>query len=340
MPYTFKDFVVEQWKRQAPVLKVDLTGKTVIVLGANTGIGFEATKHFASMDPGRLILACRSESRGKAALERLKAETSYTKAELWLIDLADFESVTKFADKFEQDGGRLDILVANAGMAIDKYEVTKDGWESSLQVNDLSTSLVALRLLPAMIKTAHEHSTVPRLVVVSSETHHWVEIEKGVYENPQILKTLGSSQYCTKKAMRSRYMLTKLLNIFFVRALNNRIPASTPLIVDTVNPGLCHSELQRRAKGIVGFIISAMKAALAFSPEVGGRRLIWAAVAKQDDPDALRGEYITAAKVDFVSDFVRRNRKLQDNLWSELLEVLIKVDPKVTPVVDTYLAAR
>lgn len=51
------------------MLKEDLTGKTVMVLGANTGIGFEATKHFATMNPGRLILACRSESKGHAAVE-------------------------------------------------------------------------------------------------------------------------------------------------------------------------------------------------------------------------------------------------------------------------------
>ncbi|KAJ7770638.1 hypothetical protein B0H16DRAFT_1410926 [Mycena metata] len=332
MPYTFNNFVGQQWKRQAPVLKVDLTGKAVIVVGANTGIGFDATKHFASMNPGRLILACRSESRGEAALLQffpteysihlasgLKAETNYTKAEVWLIDLAEFESVTKFADKFEQDGGRLDILVENAAMAVGAYEATEDGWEISfflsVQVNDLSTSLLALRLLPTMIKTAHKHSTVPRLVVVSSDNHHWIEKEKSVSENPQILKTLGSSGYCTKKVMESRYPLTKLLNVFFVRALNDRIPVSTPVVVDTVNPGFCHSELARRAKGMQALVISTTKAMLAFPSEVGSRRLVWAAVAKQNDPDALRGRYITAAKVDVVSDFVQRNRKLQDDLW-------------------------
>jgi NAD(P)-dependent dehydrogenase (short-subunit alcohol dehydrogenase family) len=52
-------------------------------------------------------------------------------AELWIVDLADFESVKQFADKFEQDGGRLDILVENAAIVTDKYEPTKDGWETA-----------------------------------------------------------------------------------------------------------------------------------------------------------------------------------------------------------------
>ena len=53
-------------------------------------------------------------------------------AELWIIDLADFASVRRFGDEFEQDGGRLDILVANAAVLTTKYEKTKDGWESTL----------------------------------------------------------------------------------------------------------------------------------------------------------------------------------------------------------------
>jgi NAD(P)-dependent dehydrogenase (short-subunit alcohol dehydrogenase family) len=63
------NFIASQWSRQKPVVKADLTGKTVVVLGANTGLGFEATKHFATMNPGRLILACRSQSKGQAAVD-------------------------------------------------------------------------------------------------------------------------------------------------------------------------------------------------------------------------------------------------------------------------------
>lgn len=65
---SFWEFVKGQWTAAPAVERADLTGKTVVVVGANTGIGYEAAKHFASMNPGRLIMACRSQERGNAAV--------------------------------------------------------------------------------------------------------------------------------------------------------------------------------------------------------------------------------------------------------------------------------
>ncbi|KAJ7780227.1 hypothetical protein DFH07DRAFT_865313 [Mycena maculata] len=341
MKLSLWSFIKAQWSKQEEVTKVDLTGKTVLLLGANTGLGFEATKHFATMNPERLILACRNQTKGQAAVEKLKADTGYAKAELWLVDLADFDSVKQFADKFEQDGGRLDILVENAAVGTSKYQPTKDGFETSLQVSNLSTPLVALRLLPSMIKTAQEHSTQPRLVIVSSEVHYWHDIEKPVVESPEIVKTLASAEYCTTgKVMDSRYLLTKLLNVFFTRALNARLPPSTPVIVNTVNPGYCYSELRREFTGLRAFVDHLMELALAFTTEVGSRQLVWAALAKQEAPEQLRGEYITAFHVQEVSDFVLspQGAKAQDLIWEDTLDILKKVDPKVNGIVAKYLA--
>ncbi|KAJ6616967.1 hypothetical protein B0H10DRAFT_2434660 [Mycena sp. CBHHK59/15] len=342
MRLTLWDFIKNQFKKQPPVAKADLTGKTVVVLGANTGLGFEAAKHFATMNPGRLILACRSPNKGQAAIEKLKAATGYAKAELWIIDLADFDSVKHFTDKFEKDGGRLDILVENAAIApSDKYEPTKDGWETALQVNCLSTTLLALLLLPRMVKTAQKYSTLPRIVVVSSEVHYWTDIEKKVCENPGILATLGSSEYCTKKVMQSRYLLTKLLNVLFVRALNARLSPSTPLIVDAVNPGYCYSELRRSFSGILAVFDYLMEKMLAFTTEEGGRQLVWAAVGEQANPERLRGEYISCSEVMEVSDFALSPQgvKAQDHIWDEMLDILGKVDPRVTAAVETNLSS-
>ncbi|KAJ6512135.1 hypothetical protein C8R47DRAFT_1093696 [Mycena vitilis] len=332
-------FIRSQCAVRPAVAKVDLTGQTVIVVGANGGLGFEAAKHFASMNPGRLILACRSESRGQAALEKIQAETECTTAELWIVDLAEFASVRRFADKFEQDGGRLDILVANAAVILDKYEESKDGWETCLQVNCLSMPLLSLLLLPHMVRTAREHSTVPRIVVVASEVHFWASIEKRVAETPNILTTLGSAEYCTPKAMQSRYFLTKLLNILFVRALNARLSASTPLVVNAVNPGYCYSNIRQSFSGVQAVIDYLMERGLALPTEVGSRQLVWAAIGQRDAPEKLRGEYISLQKPEEVSDYIlsAEGAKMQDRIWGELIAILCKADPRVSSTMNEHL---
>lgn len=67
--FSLSNFIREQWQKVQPVEHVDLTGKTVVVVGANVGLGFEAAKHFASMNPKRLVLGCRSEEKGQAAIQ-------------------------------------------------------------------------------------------------------------------------------------------------------------------------------------------------------------------------------------------------------------------------------
>ncbi|KAK7055882.1 WW domain-containing oxidoreductase [Favolaschia claudopus] len=341
MKWSYWAFFAQQRKRQPPVTKVDLTGKTVVMIGANAGLGFEASKHFASMNPGRLILACRNESKGKAALEKLKAETGYSKAELWLVDLADFFSVKQFADRYERDGGRLDILVENAAVATFNYSTTKDNWESSLQVNHLSTAFLALLLLPTMIKTAQEHSTVPRIVIVDSELHYMATLSKPLLKDPHLLKTLSSVEYCkSSKVMRDRYALTKLLVVFFVRALNARLPSSTPVVINAVNPGYCYSELRRELTGPTAAFDWLTEKMLAYSSEVGSRPLVWAAISHQDDPDVLRGEYINDYKVQEVSDvaLTPAGVQVQNRSWDELIRILSDVDPRVTDIVGQYLS--
>ena len=66
---SFLQFLREQWARPVPLVTQDLTGKVVLITGANIGLGFEAAKHFASMNPERLIIACRSEAKGNQAIK-------------------------------------------------------------------------------------------------------------------------------------------------------------------------------------------------------------------------------------------------------------------------------
>ncbi|KAH6902601.1 short-chain dehydrogenase [Coprinopsis sp. MPI-PUGE-AT-0042] len=153
---------------------------------------FEAAKHFARMKPGKLIIACRSKEKGEAAC--LQKETGFSNVHLRLVDLARFSSVTEFANKFEDEEERLDIFVANAALGRTDYVLSEDGWESSVQVNNLSTLLLNIRMLPLMIKTGQRFSVEPRLVVVGSGLHYWAKFDKRIAESSEPLKTFSSKE--------------------------------------------------------------------------------------------------------------------------------------------------
>ncbi|KAJ7631812.1 hypothetical protein B0H17DRAFT_1282931 [Mycena rosella] len=330
-----------QTGKQPPVVEVDLTGKTVCVIGANKGMGFEMCKHFASMNAGRIIFACRSSALKARQLltVQLKQETGYTKGELWLIDLGDFQSVKAFGDRFEQDEGRLDILVANAAMETRKYTTTKDGWETTLQVNHIAMSAAVLRLVPVMFKTGHEHATKPRIVMVSSDLHYDVAMNKKLLAEPgKILQTMGSPRWFHKNAA-TQYAFTKLLNIFFARSLTDRLGPDSPLIVNAVAPGFAVSELRRDLKGFLGVVLGAIESMIALTTEEGSRRIVWAAVALPDAAHTLRGQYINCNKVQEASDFAisAEGRKAEQDIWNETLAILGRQDPKTIETAQSYL---
>ncbi|KIM44799.1 hypothetical protein M413DRAFT_442764 [Hebeloma cylindrosporum] len=342
MQFSFLQFIKEQRTPVPPVVQADLAGKTVIVTGANSGIGFEAAKHFARMNPEKLILACQSRERGEAALKSLSEDTGCRTAELWILNLADFASVKSFADRFDKEGGRLDILVENAAVIPSKtLSLTPDGWESTFQVNNLSNSLLGLRLLPHMIETWKTYNTTPRIVVVSSEVHSWshLDSEKKVLDAPNPFQVFGrSEEYITPAVLKVRYQDTKLLNVFFARALSDRL-SDKRIIVNSVNPGYCLSNIRSSFTGFQAWVDWAMEKALARTSEEGSRQLIWAALGGKDQLDQMRGAYISFARISEASDFVisKEGKAFQDKLWNNLVDELVKVDPKIQEIVDKYI---
>jgi len=124
------------------IVSTDLTGRTVLVTGANTGLGYAAALKFLRMNPARLVLAVRDVSKGLEAVRRLADDlgtgaggvpTPALEAvvQVWECDLASFASVKQFAHKVDKELERLDIAVLNAAVATSKWAMTTDGWEVS-----------------------------------------------------------------------------------------------------------------------------------------------------------------------------------------------------------------
>ena len=118
--------------------QLSLEGKTVLITGANCGIGYETALELLKRG-ARVIIACRDQKRGTEALDKLRAESgaSEQRAQLELLDLASLRSVKEFADRMLAKLDRLDILINNAGIVGVPYTKTEDGFELTFGVNHL-----------------------------------------------------------------------------------------------------------------------------------------------------------------------------------------------------------
>ncbi|PBK67956.1 short-chain dehydrogenase [Armillaria solidipes] len=324
-PRTHEQWVADQTQPMPAVVTADLSGKTLVLIGANAGLGFEAAKHFARMNPARLVLTARDEAKGRQALAQIQADTGYSKAELWIIDLANFSSVVEFADRAERELDRLDVLVESAGMITWKYEQV-EGWEKTLHTNNLGPGLLAIRMIPKVLETARKHSVTPRLVVVASDMHYWTKIERDVIASPSILAKLSDKEYCTKEVMDHRYHDSKHLHV-------------TAITANSVTPGLCFSGLGSGAPAEQAERLRTRQEEFAFTTEEGSRQLVYGAVGSLEDEEKLRGKYICMSEVVEESDFVisEDGKIVQDKVWEEMLEIFGQIDPKVSEVVKMYL---
>jgi NAD(P)-dependent dehydrogenase (short-subunit alcohol dehydrogenase family) len=159
-------------KRNLPLLatRENTEGRTYIVTGANTGLGFEAAKHLASLGAAKVILAVRNTVTGQAAKQEIDAAAGTVDkdvVEVWPLDLCSYDSVKAFAKRAATELERIDGLIENAGLAGGRREMA-EGHVVQVTVNVLSTFLLAVLLLPVMSRKGKRVGSQPRLTIVTS----------------------------------------------------------------------------------------------------------------------------------------------------------------------------
>ncbi|KAK8072971.1 short-chain dehydrogenase/reductase family protein [Apiospora saccharicola] len=229
-----------------------LDGQTAIITGSNTGLGLEAARQLLRLNLSRLILAVRSRAKGDVAAEVLRHEFPHAQIEVWILDMEDPKSVSAFAVKCDQDLGRIDIVILNAGVQNkDAVVSAKTGNEQTFQVNYLSTVMLATLLLPILKAKAGPAGKPARLTVVTSTTAYFADFD---HERP-ILLQFGADKYDPTKW----YAREKLLQMIFVRNLSTLMDPDQ-VIINTVCPGLVgETEIWRtlNTKIILRYLFSA-----------------------------------------------------------------------------------
>jgi NAD(P)-dependent dehydrogenase (short-subunit alcohol dehydrogenase family) len=245
-----------------------MTGKTVLVTGATSGIGREAARELARMG-GHVLVGARDSERGRQVAEEIGRQGG--KAQLLAIDLASFASTREAAAKVLAAHPRLDVLINNAGIVTRHRETSPDGHEVIWQTNFLGAFLLTRLLLRAL-----RAAPSPRIVNVSSEAHRSGRI---VWDDPELARAgfKGLRAYCN----------TKLALVLFTRELARRDPS---IAVNAVHPGVIATRIWRAAPA--PFVLLA-KLVLT-SPVKGARPLV--RLAASEDVEGVTGCYFDRMK--------------------------------------------
>ncbi|RWA10838.1 hypothetical protein EKO27_g4263 [Xylaria grammica] len=144
-------------------------GQTIVVTGANSGLGLESARYFYKLGGAKLILAVRTVSKGEAAKEDIvktvrNRNDGISAIEVWDVDFSSTESVLAFIQRVK-GLSRVDVLLCNAGVNFKQYQLD-EGIERSMQINVLNTFLLALSSLPKMRQTKAQFPDSPPHITI------------------------------------------------------------------------------------------------------------------------------------------------------------------------------
>ncbi|XP_028853065.1 retinol dehydrogenase 14a [Denticeps clupeoides] len=250
-----------------------MEGKTIIVTGANSGIG-KATTVELLKQRGRVIMACRDQVRAEEVARDIALEAGPGHGEVLVkqLDLASLKSVRGFCDEIIKEEHRIDVLINNAGVYQCPYSKTEQGFEMQFGVNHLGHFLLTNLLLDLLIKSAPS-----RIIVVSSKLYKYGEIN---------FEDLNSEQSYDKAFAYAR---SKLANLLFTYELAQRLE-DTGVTVNALTPGIVNTNLGRHVHIplLVKPLFNLASWAFFKSPQEGAQTSVF--LASSPDVDGVQGK--------------------------------------------------
>jgi NAD(P)-dependent dehydrogenase (short-subunit alcohol dehydrogenase family) len=279
-----------------------LKGRTVLITGGNSGIGMAAAAALAS-EGADVTITTRGSVKGEAAMAAI-AEQTGASVDVGILDLADIESVDRFANEFVRDHDDLAVLINNAGAVIGSRQTTKDGFELTFGANHLGPFLLTNLLTDLLVASAPS-----RIINVGSSGHGYatngIEFDDLMWEE-------------RRYKQRDVYGHSKLANILHAREANRRLTDSG-VTAYAVHPGLVGTAFGTGGDSfIVGLGIRVVGRWLR-TPEEGADSVVWAAL----DPDIISdaGSYFTDREVSRSTRHARDDDQAR-RLWDASEQIL------------------
>ncbi|TSD99448.1 SDR family NAD(P)-dependent oxidoreductase [Skermania sp. ID1734] len=287
----------------------DQTGRTILITGANNGLGLHSASALAAAG-ARILLACRNQQTGQAALERLgQLSPAPTDHRLIPVDLADLASVRSAAEQAIDAAPRIDVLINNAGVMAIPRSRTVDGFETQVGTNHFGHFVLTDALLPALLATS-----APRVVTLASIAHRRGRI---------VLDDFGFERRRYRRM--TAYSQSKLANLLFSAELARRSAAAgLPLISVAAHPGVAATNLFDSMVPPIPGATALMHAGLRVvgnSERGGALSQVYAATM----PDVRNGDYLGPTWMFGIRGPVRhssrtrkaRSEELAAALWEE-----------------------
>ena len=253
-----------------PEVNADMTGKTCLITGGNSGIG-KATALGLAIMGANVVVVSRSKEKGEAALTEIIAKSGHRNVELMLADMSSQDSIRRLASDFKAGHEKLHLLVNNAGVYLTRRTTTVDGLESTFAINHLGPFLLTNLLLDLL-----KASAPSRIVNVTSDAHNGAKVN---FEDLQ-----GEKKFSGWQA----YGQSKLAMILFTHELATRLDG-TGVTVNSAHPGVVRTNFANN-NGLVTFGFRLMRPFF-ISPKTAAKRILY--VATSPDLEGVNGKYFT-----------------------------------------------
>ncbi|KXJ86428.1 hypothetical protein Micbo1qcDRAFT_126208 [Microdochium bolleyi] len=334
MARVWGDYLRSQLCTTIPYPTHSFAGHTIIVTGANTGMGLEAARHFARLGAAKIILAVRDQAKGAAAKHAIETSTPGCGSEVvqvWALDLCSYASVAAFGERVDRELDRLDVVVANAGILPYGTETVGQD-EATITVNVVNSLHHAVLMLPKLRHTAERLGKETVLTFTGSWTHGLVNVDwiKG-YQKGGGGVFAELSRRAEKAVALDRYAVSKLIQLLAVRELATQVttsgkPGSQRVVVSTVNPGGVKTDIDRGSTGLQRIMNRSAGWSLR-ATEVGGRTLVHGAQGGK----ATHGAYLDNCVVREPYQCVTSAAgvEAQRRVWEELVVKLTRINPAI-----------
>ena len=286
-----------------PTSAQDLAGKTYVVTGANSGIGYEAAKDFASRG-ATTIIVCRSATRGQEAKDSIVLQTGNQHVHLYLADFSLLASVSAVADQIARDFPVINVLCNNAGGSNGTRSVSAEGFETTFVTNHLSGFLLTQKLLPAIIKGGGKG--LARIVFTSSYGHT---------HSPLDFDDLGlENDYKSLKA----YGRSKLMNLLTAREVQSRYSQHN-IVASSFHPGAVRTPIWGKG-GPIARLLGIVLYPFMVSIEKGTDTMIWLASSQEEASVQANGHYFIKRTVTKPASFA--TDEAAKTLWQVSMEAV------------------